>query len=363
MSKFMNSELIAIRDNLVCGHCHALFKGSDSQAWKVKYEKQNVYCSSVCRSAAAFLKARERTIREGKTPRKGVLAGPCKTCGGMFESRKTKLFCSMDCYMKSKQFQDMLVENIKNLNPKCPELSAAMRARIAAKNKKGHNVPCLECGTEFYQKRATKTRPVKRFCSTPCYRSYLAKRFDRWIANPEGLALPQCYDEFLDREELSCVVDGCDWHGQWLTLHMNQAHGVRAEEFKRAAGFNLNTGVVSRPLAQALRQRENAGVAVNPYENALALALAARENGQNMNIRYKSLEGREHAKKARAMWGPGPQRTCAGCGKVFQQRTPAGRALYCSIPCRNAHYLTEKRAKAKQRVRQKDGTFTWVAAA
>jgi len=355
MAKFMNAELEAIRDNLECGHCGARFKGSDSQAWKVKYEHRTTYCSDVCRKAASSQKAREQAVREGKKPRKGVLAGPCKTCGKMFESRIDKMFCSMDCYTESKQFKAMVSENLKKA---ASEESIERRAQNA---RLGKDVPCLECGTEFYQKKATKSRPVRKFCSTTCYRSYLAKRFDRWIANPEGLALPQCYDEFLDREELACVVEGCDWHGQWLTLHTNQAHGVRAEEFKRAAGFNLSTGVIARPLAQALRQRANVGVALNRDGSALDLARAALASKQNANIRYRSLEGREHSKKARAMWGPGPMRHCEGCGKVFQQSTPAGRALYCSTQCRDAHYSAEKRAKAKQRVRQQDGTFKWVA--
>ena len=355
MPKFMNAVLEAIRDNLECGHCCCKFKGSDSQAWKVKYEKQTVYCSTVCRNAATGQKAREQAVREGKRLRKGVLAGPCKTCGKMFESRIDKMFCSMDCYTKSEQFKNMVAENRKKAG------SSESIARRAQAAKLGQDIPCLECGTDFYQKRPSKGRPVRKFCGTSCYRSYLAKRFDRWVANPEGLALPQCYDEFLDKEELACVVEGCDWHGQWLTLHTNQTHGIRAEEFKRAAGFNLSTGVIARPLAQALCQRANVGVALNHDGSALDLARAALANGQNLNIRYRSLEGREHAKKARAMWGPGPTRHCAGCGKVFTQSTPAGKALYCSVECRDAHYAAERRAKVKQRVRQQDGTFKWVA--
>jgi len=356
MAKFMNAELEAIRDNLECGHCGAHFKGSDSQAWKVKYEHRITYCSDICRKASASKKSLEQAIREGKKPRKGVLAGPCKTCGKMFESRIDKMFCSMDCYTKSQQFKDMLAESRKKSASK---ESIELRAQ---KKRLGKNVLCLECGTEFYQKRETKRRPAKKFCSTTCYRSYMAKRFDRWIANPEGLALPQCYDEFLDREELSCIVEGCDWHGQWLTVHINQAHGVPAEEFKRAAGFNLSTGVIAKPLAQVLRERAKVGVALNPDENAPYLAHALLKNKQDANIRYRSLEGREHFKKACAIRGLGPMRNCKGCGEVFQQSTPAGRTLYCSKKCRAEHYSAEKRSKAKQRVRQQDGTFRWVDA-
>lgn len=353
MPGFMNAELEALRDNLECGHCGAKFKGSDSQARKVKYENRVVYCSGTCRTAACSQRGQERAIREGKKLRKGVLSGPCKTCGKMFESRIDKMFCSMDCYMKSEQFREMLS---KYWAP-----SAEVRAKISAKLKKGEDVACLECGTEFYQKPPSKGHPARKFCSTTCYRAYLAKRFDRWVANPEGMALQQCYDEFLDREELACVVEGCDWHGKNLTLHMNQAHGVKADEFKRAAGFNLSTGVVAKPLAEALRKREVIGVAAKMDDADRADALALSQEALAANpIRYRSLEGREHAKKARAMWGPGPQRHCAGCGKIFQQSTPAGRALYCSVQCRDAHYAAEKRARAKQRIRQQDGTFKWV---
>ncbi len=362
MTGFINAELEVLRDNLECGHCAAKFKGSDSQARKVKYEKRVVYCSGTCRAAATSKKAREQAVREGKKLRKGVLSGPCKTCGKMFESRIDKMFCSMDCYTKSDQFKEMLAENRKKIIPEAPELSAAMRAQIAAKLKKGQDVPCLECGTEFYQKRPSKGKPARKFCSTSCYRSYLAKRFDRWVANPEGLALPQCYDEFLDKEELACVVEGCDWHGQSLTLHMNQAHGIRADEFKRAAGFNLSTGVIAKPLAVALRERELLGVAANMNDADRSAALALSQEALAANpIRYRSLEGREHAKKARAMLGAGPQRTCDGCGTLFQQSTPMGKAKYCSLKCRDNAYVKLRQASAKQRVRQQDGTFKWVA--
>ena len=39
-----------------------------------------------------------------------------------------------------------------------------------------------------------------------------------------------------------------------------------------------------------------------------------------------------------------------------------GKALYCSLECRDSAYAEQRRKRAKQRVRQKDGTFKWVAA-
>lgn len=340
MAGFMNAELEALRNNLECGHCGAKFKGSDSQARKVKYERRSVYCSAACRIAATSNKAREQAIMEGKKPRKGVLAGPCRTCGQMFESRIDKMFCSLDCYTKSEQFKNMVAENLKKAGSR---ESIERRAQAA---KLGKDVPCLECGADFYQKRPIKGKPARKFCSTSCYRTYLAKRFDRWVANPEGMALPQCYDEFLDREELACVVDGCNWTGNHLTMHMNQAHGVMADDFKRAAGFNLSTGVISKPLAKAYREREIVGVAACPNDAALELAHAALANNP---IRYKSLEGKEHAKKARSLMGVGPERTCHRCGKEFQQQSPMGKRLYCSIECRSRSYAEKRRENAKQR--------------
>jgi hypothetical protein len=267
----------------------------------------------------------------------------------MFESRIDKMFCSLDCYTKSAQFRDMLAENLEKAS------SSESIQRRAQAAKLGQDVPCLECGTVFYQKRPSKGRPARKFCDTGCYRSYLAKRFDRWVANPEGMALPQCYDEFLDKEELSCVVDGCDWRGSHLTLHMNQAHGVKADEFKRAAGFNLTTGVIAKPLATALRERKPVGVALmGEVERADVMELA--REGSGSYIRYKSLEGCEHAKKARSMMGPGPDRICKGCGQSFQQSTPIGRALYCTTSCRSDDYAQQRRSKKESRVKNQDGT-------
>ena len=349
MPGFMNAEIEALRGNLECGHCGAKFEGSDSQARKVKYEERTVYCSTVCRSTAHSRKAREQAVGQGKKLRKGILAGPCKTCGKRYESRIDKMFCTLDCYLQSAQFKSMVAENLKKGRE-----NTQLRTGFS---QLGQDVPCLECGTEFYQKPPNKWRSARKFCNTTCYRAYMAKRFDRWVANPEEMALPQCYDEFLDREELPCIIYGCNWKGQHLTLHMNQAHGIKADEFKRAAGFNLSTGVVSRPLAEALREREIVGIAGQPNERALDLARAAIAASP---IRYKSLEGKEHAKKSRAILAGGPKRICAGCGKLFQQSTPMGKAVYCSRGCRDDAYTKQLRAKAKRRIRLQDGTFKWL---
>jgi hypothetical protein len=225
-------------------------------------------------------------------------------------------------------------------------ISDEQRKNIAEKLRTGQNVQCLECGEDFYRKKSDAAR--RKFCKKVCYRTYLAKRFDRWIANPEGLALPQCYDEFLDGEELRCVVEGCDWVGLHLSAHMNLAHGVRAQEFKRAAGFNLSTGVVARPVAEAMQTRRRVGVAASngPQLNALAVALSRAAVQAPNYVQYRSLEAAEHHHKARALGlqQPGPSRACRGCGEPFQQATHFGKTVYCSVACRARHYRSGKPA-------------------
>lgn len=299
MGGFMNDELRRIRDSLECGHCGATFKGSDSQARKVKYEGCSVYCSVLCRHAAL------RNKLSKPVPNRG----PCKTCGKEFYSRQSKYFCSVDCYLSSEQFKEQLKRNREAMERNSPEHKCSTE--------------CLECGEKFSFRKSAK----RKFCSTVCYRAHMSKRFDRWIANPEQIALPQCYDEFLDREELPCIVDGCGWRGTSLSHHVNFAHGIKSNEFKRAAGFNVSTGVVSKPLAVKLRERAPVGVAVNGNP-------PSRKTGSDRDVKkYVSREAKEHMKKSKALAGSGPDRECLGCGHTFKQKTPFGRALYCSVSC------------------------------
>lgn len=324
MRDFMNAELENIKNNLKCSHCGSIFQGSNSQARHVKYEKLSVYCSPACRHA----------MQRSKFAKPIPNRGPCKYCGKEFFSRTAKQYCTLDCYVKSDQF--------RKLQKEYHGPSDEVRKKMADAQRTGKYAPCLECGREFYQKKPSKGNPARRFCCKSCYRTYFAKRFDRWIANPENIALPQCYDEFLDKEELPCLVDGCGWKGIHLTIHMNEAHGIKAAEFKRAAGFNLNTGVIGKNLARAFQNRELVGVAIEPYPGATLLSMEALSINP---IQYKSLEGREHAAKARALKlidMPYPQRTCIGCGATFHQRTPFGKTLYCSHRCRNKAYYKKK---------------------
>lgn len=331
MAKFMNAELYAIRDALTCGHCGCTFQGSDSQARKVKYEKKTVYCSDACRHAAL------RNTFSKPIPNRG----PCPTCGKTFFSRLDKKFCSLDCYVKSPQFQAMAHA--------AKPMTAEARERGRQKQLKGSMLVCLECGVEFYGKRSKS----RKFCTSTCYRSFLAKRFDRWIANPEGMALPQCYDEFLGQEELPCLAEGCEWVGRHLTTHMNMAHGVRSDEFKRAAGFNLNTGVIARPLAELMQARPLRGVATPDIEHI------APPDARGKYMRYRSAEACEHHKKAVAIAAqtPGPERTCRGCGAIFTQPTTMGRKLFHSIECRDAFYASQRTRRKSPRQRDDKGQY------
>lgn len=339
MPGFMNDELRLLRDNLSCAHCDCIFSGSNSQARKVKYEHLHVYCSAACRHAA------QRQMLSTPVPQHG----PCPTCGKMFFSRRQNvIFCNMKCYKASEQFVAMLAQNRERM-PHMPRPDNR------------ETMKCLECGIEFYIRPSAKR--TRKFCRTVCYRSYMAKRFDRWIASPEEMALPQAYDEFLDREELPCIVGSCHWRGRHLSLHVNQVHGLRVSDFKRAAGFNLKTGIIARPLAELLQARPHQGVAVNTFPDAAQRGRA--KLASHPEIRgYKSNEGKEHSAKARLLMladSPRPSRRCKACKKIFEQSTPFGKTLYCSRPCRDSHYREIARAKAKIRVRQEDGTFKWIA--
>lgn len=304
---------------MTCGHCFAVFNATYKQHYSATASNRSSFCSSICREAN--LRAKFST----PVP----MRGPCVGCGDSFQSRREAKFCGVKCYTGSKQFTEMLAESrAKAMGP----VSIARRAEQA---RRGQGKPCLECGVNVYAKKSERS---KKYCSTTCYRSYMAKRFDRHIANPESLSLPQGYDAFLDRQELPCLVADCGWSGRHLSLHMNYAHGIKADEIKRAAGFNKSTGLVCKPLAQALQGRDRIGVAADMFLRQMGaehLGAVGRVMG------YKSLEGAEHRAKARALSSGGPLRACIGCRSDFIQSTVYGQAKYCSIPCRTRHYRTK----------------------
>lgn len=324
MSMTKAEQARQIQDKLTCGHCRCTFAGTSKQAQRVVYEGKQAYCSDACRTAA---------IRE-KLSKPAPNRGACNGCGNEFFSKREAKFCGMKCYTGSALFTGLLAEaREKAMTPWAIQRRAEMARR-------GEGRPCLECGQDVYVKKSEKS---KKYCSVVCYRSYMAKRFDRQIASPEQMALPQGYDAFLDREMLNCLVEGCGWAGKHLSVHMNAAHGVPADEFKRAAGFSKSTGVISKDVAQALRAREKQGVALVPE-------MWGREAFTSAGtVVYCSLEAKEHRAKGAALLRsqPGPLRVCTGCGCEFVQSTPCGRAIYCSVQCRSKTYSEKKKVASK----------------
>lgn len=293
---------------LVCSHCEVEFIATSSQAFKSRYEPNlRFFCSKVCRLTKQSM---------DKTKPK-LLTRQCPVCRVMFNPGQpsvNKQFCSLSCYVKSPRFAG------RRKGP-----------RPSKRNKKGILVPCLQCKTQFYNYPSSK----KKFCSLECYRRYMADRFDRWIASPQNIGELRGYDEFMLQEKLPCLVEGCNWMGKNLSLHVNQTHGIVAEEFKRAAGFNLGTGLINQELFEKLSERPLRGIAIFAVDHEYI------PNTKN----YRSREGREHAKKARALtlsFGPHPERKCMNCGNDFQQSTPFGLTKFCGIKCREIFYRAKR---------------------
>lgn len=305
---------------LKCSACSKDFVPTPSQEKHKKYNETNSsYCSRECQSS-----------QHNKHLAK-PLCGPCPTCGGMFKSRGTakKIFCDMKCYIASPGFKKMIAENCLN-----------NAAKATGNTPEGYTPTyknCIECGTEFQ----TKPSSNSKYCSKMCYRKYMTKRFDRWIASPQKIALPQAFDEFLTSDVLPCLVEGCDWKGHHLSGHMNQTHGVTARNFKKLAGFNLGSGIVSAPLHAALCERDIVGVAIDGSRFHGYLSGVEQKRTQ-----YKSLEGKEHRAKTNSLKNETeekPLRVCTGCGVEFRQSCHFGRKLFHSIECRDVYYKTHRK--------------------
>lgn len=319
MTKFMNDELRRIRDNLVCSHCSEAFVGTDSQARKIKYENQKrVFCSKDCR--LAFMSQRFK--------KKLPTYGPCPTCGEMFTSKYPKTFCSLKCYNKSPEFKEMARKN-------CAKGKETQGKEWAEKMEK----ECPVCRKNF---RADRSH--RKFCSRGCYREFCANMFDYWVATPPTIEEMQNFDEFLEQEELTCPIDGCEWHGKNLSLHLIYSHGIRPKDFKMQAGFNLNTGLVSSETRETLSNRPLQGVASD--EELQAKGKEALAQMDDWTGRYRSKEAIEHIKKSIALshaTEKGPIRSCPVCGEEFQQTTKFGKTIYCSIKCRNRKYNEDRK--------------------
>jgi hypothetical protein len=344
---------------VICVHCKAHFHPTESQARHLIYRGSQPVCSKACMLA----------VKWGASYRPTQENGPCPSCGKMFYAKnQEKKFCNLTCY--SRHLAD--TSTLKCRGQKGAAAVAAKAASVRAADPS----TCMHCGRPLSESyRHLRKLKAAKFCNQSCYRSFMAERFDRWLANPETLALPQCYDEFLDREVLTCPIRGCTWSGQWLSAHVNRAHGFPAPDFKRAAGFCKGSAIITPSLAKTLRSRER-----SEAQDAVVQRLKDGFGGSTPGG-YRALEAIEHVRKSRltlrdteqgpllicegcdtefvATWGtrpkycsvecrtstyharhkvPAPELTCRECGRSFT-RNPSGRhQIYCTVKCRDAAY-------------------------
>lgn len=308
-------------NEIICANCGVPFLPTPSQ-WRRRKSRPIACCSKACAVA-----------KVAKQLKKELLVKICEYCGKEFQTRTDKYnsqrkYCGMACYTASDQYKKMLEENREKII-KRPDKPYGREVRT-----------CLECGKEFSDICSKK----KKYCSPHCFREYRAKRFDRWLANPGVFKLEQGYDEFFanDTSELQCFIDGCDWKGSHLALHLNIAHGIPADEAKRAAGFNLGTGLISIDLAVVLGQRPQVLETIaNPHPIPA---------GVNPPGRYKSKEGGEHRKKARALRSVDStkkNKKCQYCGQDFHVTASNANLMYCSTKCRSSYYRLKQGGEVK----------------
>lgn len=194
---------------------------------------------------------------------------------------------------------------------------------------------CLNCEKEVLRRTGVNKKHHK-YCSMVCYREYMAARFDRYIASPESLALPQNYDEFLSRDELPCLIEGCGWSGQRLSNHMNLTHGIKKQKFKEMAGFNATTGVCTPDQS---RKMSEGRIGIGWGADYMDYLRSLQRRGVVPPDSYEPrLEAKEHMAKARAlMVRPEREFLCVGCGGVI--KTTALIKKYCTTECRDRHYV------------------------
>ena len=258
-----------------CSNCKVGFQLTQKQRHNFRHGR-NVFCSREC-----------LTLSRGFVPGGAKYKGTCRLCGKAFVSKiKNKTYCSIDCYTSDPG----TIDRLKKISPK----GIAARAKKLELHEFGRTyVSCAYCGEKIEIIVSRKKRARRFFCNQTHYRKYLAERFDRWIASPQAIALPQNYDEFMTQEVLPCIVEGCEWEGQHLSAHANLEHGITAEELKKMAGFNLGTGLVCPDVSQKMSEKakERGCNGLVPGQGLTA----PRTN-------YRSLEGKEHHKKTMVLF-------------------------------------------------------------
>lgn len=248
--------------------------------------------------------------------------GPCPTCDEVFQSRAPKTYCTMHCYVTSSEFQERIRRQAKT----------ALVAKLGYEPVREQRA-CRQCDSRF----EVTTRSQKRYCSKSCHRQWHAARFDRAIANPEQIALPQAFDEFLTQAELPCLFEGCTWSGQGLSQHANNAHGIKAADFKRLVGFSPTTGVIGPSLRAALEARQHIHEP-KPW-------FPIQNGGGRGNQTPRSLEGKEKLAKSRAERGS--VHVCIVCTSEFvsfaSTKTGSREPRFCSTRCKQRWHTDHKK--------------------
>lgn len=315
----------------ICLSCEKGFLGRSDQL----YCAMSCYVGSPTHVAARRAGIESQIERARLNPKLPPHVGVCAYCHKQYRSRvKGTKFCGMRCYTASDDFQIRIRQQARVING---------RKRLAAggdPNSRPQRA-CAHCGEMFF----LKLSEIKshKYCSRHCYRLYMADRFDRWIANPQSVALPQAYDAFLTQDLLPCLFDGCDWEGHNLSIHVNFTHGVTAEQFKEMAGFNRRTAVITSAVHQKFSEAKS-----NPQ--FLKIWEQNRITNPNTSGQIKAslrLEGREHLAKSIALNKiaiemPEP---CVECGIKVVKLSPWGRKIWCSVKCRNVTYARAARIK------------------
>ena len=317
---------------LSCSHCGCEFLPTKQQLERRSLvgERAKSYCSAICQRAGAG-----QTRRESAPP-KVRYPGVCATCSKTFLSvHRDRKYCTLRCYLSNPETQARLRTNLVKAN------AASVLKQTGREVMPRVEVTCLNCGVKQMRKYSdVNKRSGRKYCNSRCYREYMAKRFDRWMAAPQTIALPQGYDEFLTQNELPCLIEGCTWVGQNLGNHVNFSHGISAREFKRAAGFNVGSGLCTPAVSEILSSRPHLG---NP-PSAAGLANLVPRAVRN----YRSLEGQEHSHKAYALINASPStaptKTCRACGKDFQPVPMGHGAKFCTFECRDQWYAKNNQA-------------------
>ncbi len=281
-----------------CANCGKRFVISASARCRKRKHNKEVFCSKTC---AHIYRGHHVGGYEIK----------CKTCGKeIIAAYKDKIFCSLDCYIADEEMQ----ERLKSWRDK---------------RRNAITVECANCKKEITRKMSKIGK--NNFCDQSCYREFMAGRFDRYINSDLTIEQMNNYDEFLSREILPCPVDGCNWEGEQLSLHMNFEHGINAKEFKDLAGFNQSTAVVTKDVLQKYKDVDRT-YALDNLNNIIT-----EEYRRSPWPKHSaSRECKEHIKKSRGLY-QGSEFVCPICGKTFT-RVHYGKQIYCSIPCRDIAY-------------------------